>query len=489
MKWTEALPGTVSRRSFLGATAAAALAPLPSLAGRDMHLEIADYARSLGAPKLGRLRVLVPSGCDANLEPITTAFEAATGVPVDIIPVPTRDVPSMLLLNQMLGSNEYDVALPPTFDLPDLVKAGTIRSLDPFKAERDAYYDAEGLLYDEGDNIDGEVYGYQTDGDAYLMFYNSRFFGDRALSDAYADAFGAPLSPAADWETLDEQILFISGRGDGRKGALLARATGYVEWEWWVRIHAKGLWPLSPDLRPQVASDEGVAALEDMLRIAPALRPERGGLNALHLRWEDFEHGDTYATMSWGGSQKFHMRPGGPITNDLLHTKLPGGRGPNTPDSLPYFNWGWSYSVTNSTLDPELAHAFCLFAVSAEMSLRSVRQVEGFFDPFREEHYADPDIQSIYGKPFLKVHRLSMESAMPDFYVTERAAYISSLATWIGLALDGNTTPKEAMDRVADAWAAIGNSGDRALKLAQWQRLRAKYPPEIAKYLRDIEPA
>lgn len=490
MTGEDAMAGAVSRRTFVGGAMAAAAAPTSSLAmAKDTHLKIADHARGLPAPELGEIRVLIPSGSDANVAPIAKSFRELTGIPVRLIQAPVRDVAATLLLNQMLATNEYDIALPATYDLPDLAKAGAIRSLDPFRAARDAYYQEDGLLYSEGDRIDGQVYGYQTDGDAYIMFYNRRFFEDRALSDAYTNRFGVPFAPPGDWETLDDQILFISGQNDGRKGALLPRATGYVEWEWWLRLHAKGIWPLSPDLRPQIAGEEGVSVLEDMLRVSPALREERGGLNALFLIWEDYERGHTYATMSWGGSQKFHMRPGGPLANDIVHTRIPGGRGADTPDTLPYFNWGWNYTVTNSSKDPELAHAFCLFAVSEEMSRQAVRQVDGFFDPFREEHYADPTIQSIYGKPFLKVHRVTMENAMPDFYVTERAAYFSSLANWIGIALNGNTSPGEAMARVADAWDAIGNSGDTALKRAQWQRLRAKYPREIAERLRDLGPA
>ena len=482
--------GELTRRGVIGGGLAALSCPSITYARPSgAHTAIAEFARKLPPPREGRLRVLIPLGSEANLAPITRAFHEATDIPVEVKTTEVRDVASALILDKLLKENAYDVALPATFDLPDLARANAIQCLDGFSDTRDLYHEADGILYSEGDSVDGKSYGYQTDGDAYIMFYNRRFFEDQALSDAYARKFGSPLEPPADWDTLDRQIMFISSLGDGRKGAQFARVPGYVEWEWWLRLHAKGIWPLSPDLRPQIAGDEGVAALEDMIRIKSSLQPERGGLNSLFSRWEDYEKGDTYAAMSWGGSQKFHRRPGGPIANDLVHTLIPGGTGPDTPDALPYFNWGWSYSVTSETHDPELAHAFCLFAVSREMSLRAVRRGEGFFDPFRREHHDDDTIKQIYGKAFLKVHRLSMESAMPDFYLADRADYITPLSNWIGLALDGHATPRDAMANVAEAWDAVGQSGDTAARRAQWRRLRAKYPDAIARRLRDAAPA
>ncbi len=478
----------LTRRTCLAGMAAAGLGPTSGLAATDneLHHEIAEYARGLPAPNHGSLRILIPSGSGDNLAPVISAFTKLTGIPVRLEEVQVRDVATALLLDKLLDEAKYDVALPATFDVPDLVAGDAIQSLDMFDAARAAYRDEHDLLYSEGDSFDGKIYGYQTDGDVYMMFYNRRFFKDKKLTGSYEDRFGEAFTQPTDWATLDRQILHISGLGDGRKGALFSRATGYVEWEWWLRFHARGVWPMSPSLSAQFSGEDGVAVLEDMMRIGPAIAAERGGLNGLVLRWEDFENGSIYSTLSWGGSQKFHMRPGGPIANDLVHGLIPGGSGPQTPDALPYFNWGWSYSVPSGTRDAELAHAFCLFAVTPEMSLRAVRRGEGFFDPFRAEHYEDRVVQEIYSKPFLKTHRISMERAMPDFYLADRAAYFDSLSNWIGLALNDHLSPKEAMRHVADEWNFISESGDKDRKVRQWQALRAKYPVDIADYLRDL---
>lgn len=79
---------------------------------------------------------------------------------------------------------------------------------------------------------------------------------------------------------------------------------GYVAWEWWVRFHAKGLWPFSAQMEPQIASDAGVEALEEMIRATEHLCPETSQLG-LFANWERYSRGDIYCNIGWGGSQKY----------------------------------------------------------------------------------------------------------------------------------------------------------------------------------------
>lgn len=120
------------------------------------------------------------------------------------------------------------------------------------------------------------------------------------------------------------------------------------------------------------------------------------------------------------------------------------------------------------------------------MSTRAVRQVDGFFDPFRPEHYDDPGIIEAYSEPFLKVHRAALAGAIPDFYIKQQSEYFSTLAEGLDQALHGEEKPQAALTRVAQNWELTTSHTGRAGQVAQWRRVRAQYPPAVRAVLRDV---
>ena len=120
------------------------------------------------------------------------------------------------------------------------------------------------------------------------------------------------------------------------------------------------------------------------------------------------------------------------------------------------------------------------------MSTLAVRQDDGFFDPFRPEHYQDSGIKAAYSEEFLEVHRSSMEAAIPDLYLKDQVEYFRVLNEWLFRALAGDVAPQTALDRVAQRWNLIANRSDRAVQSERWARLREKYPVAIRNVLRDL---
>ena len=134
----------------------------------------------------------------------------------------------------------------------------------------------------------------------------------------------------------------------------------------------------------------------------------------------------------------------------------------------------------------DLALAFAAFATSPDMSTLAVRQQDGFFDPFRAEHYSDPGIVDAYSAEFLQVHQESMQTAIPDLYLARQGDYFLSLSKWIARALDGSTTPEVALARVEQQWNIITTEVGRDKQIGRWQALRSKYPVQARRLLRDI---
>jgi multiple sugar transport system substrate-binding protein len=431
------------------------------------------------------LNVLIPFGSRANMTPLVAAFKQATNISVNLIEVETNGINAELMLDTMLDRREYDVALPATFGLSDLVLANAILPLDQFarQYEPDGFRDS--VLFGAGDYFEGSTFGFQTDGDAYLMFYNNELLENSELIKSYQDKFGLALTAPRTWSDLDRQMAFFHSPDDGRYGGALLRTPQYSVWEWWLRLHAKGVWPLSPEMTPQIDGDAGVEALDDMIATT---QYQVHGLDTVGLfeNWERYGQGDIYASIGWGGTQKYLNGPNSNVQGKMTFGLAPGGQFGDQTIPIPYFNWGWSYVVSSASPVPELAYLFCLFASSPTMSTRAVRQVDGFFDPFRPEHYSDPGVIEAYSEPFLKVHHQALNEAIPDFYLKKQSEYFIALGIGLDSALRGEIPPKAALNKVAQNWDLITNHTGRSGQISQWKRLRAQYPTAVCNVLRDI---
>lgn len=476
-----------TRRSVLGTGVAGAvsMAALPSWATPNHQRYIRQEVARVTGGKPALLRILLPEGSRANADPVIAEFVAQTGVNVAVREVAVDEVNLQLSLDTMAGVDDYDLAIPATFGIPDLVQDNAIRPITDFVNQHEDGNFRDSMLFRTGDSFDGEVYGFQTDGDAYVMFYLADWLDDPEEGKKYADQYGMPLTKAETWAEFDRQVAWFNRPDEGKFGGLLFRTSGYVAWEWWVRFHANGTWPLSSDLTPQVYSDSGMNALESLIRLTEHLAPDTAHAG-LFENWKRYEQGDIFANIGWGGSQKYFNAPQSPIRGKLRYGATPGGIVDGVNLKTPYFNWGWNYVVTATSPEPELAYLFALFAASPEMSALSVRQADGFFDPHRTEHYSDQSIIEAYSEEFLAVHHHSMTNAIPDLYLARQGQYFLALSDWISRALVGQVTPEEALRRIEQEWNIISHEVGYVQQTERWRALRAKYPAQVRGLLRDL---
>lgn len=444
----------------------------------------ADQARSLATTSPGALTLLIPLGSRKNIEPIARDFKQLTGVAIHIREAEVREIGTTLLVNKLQGKKRFDIALPATYEIPDLVAADALIPLDDLEGFQSAQAHYPSALYTNGDSFDGKAYGHQTDGDVYLMICNEGILSNPEVAERYADQHGAALVPPKSWQEFDRQIRFVHERLE-QPGAIMFRGNGGVEWEFWLRLHAKGIWPLNANFDPQIDSEQGIEVLEDMIETDEFVVDASGDRN-FGAVWQDFQSSGAYATFGWGGTQKIFREASKGRADRYRFAPIPGGEEPGTPEALSYFNWGWSYTVVSGTDVPELALSFVNFAITPEMSSLAVRESGGFFDPFRPEHYEDPDIRDIYGPAFLAVHKNALMNAIPDFYIADRGAYFESLGAWLELALQRGIKPETALKNAADHWRLLGDEAERGNQAKRWQQLRSKYPHQVSSRLRDL---
>lgn len=477
--------GLGNRRDFLATLFAFSASPALSKNATAVHLDAAQKARKLAAGKDLTLNLLVPFGTGNSIDVVTDKFCKLTGIKVKKTESSIDQINADLTLDHISQSNRYDIALPATFGIMELVQSNAIRSVKEFKSR----HKMEGDMGTIGSNSSSffglSEYGYQADGDAYLMFYNNDMLHNSEDRKTYQDRYGENLEAAKTWSELDRQMAFFHRPDEDQAGGLLFRTPDYAVWEWWMRFHAKGYWPLASDLTPQIHQDAGVSVIEDMIRSSENLDPDTANLD-IFQNWSRFSEGQTYCNLGWGGSQKFFQSKTSSVRGKLSYATAPGGVIDGDVIRTPYFNWGWTWVVTTSSTVPEIAFLFNQFISSPEMSTLAIQQTDGFFDPFRAEHYSDKTIQQTYSPAFLDVHRDSMEGAIPDLYLFRQGEYFRTLANWLHAALTHDVTPQRALLAAAQKWEAITASVGHEQQERRWARLRESYPLNVRSKLRDF---
>jgi multiple sugar transport system substrate-binding protein len=482
-------PG-VDRRTLLGTAAGglAAFALSPALLrsrafaqGTDLA-GVADYAaaeaKKLANGRQVTLRILQPSGSLGNVKPVADVFTEKSGIKVEYVEVPMGEINQKVLLEAVSKSGGFDIALPATFGVPDLAESGILVNLDDYATKHAPADYNKDMLYTIGDYYKGSLYGYQTDGDTYLMFYNKPWLDNPNEQKGFADKNGYELKVPDTWEELDAQLAWFHRPDKGMYGGALFRTQYFIAWEWWGRFHAKGFFPLADDLTPQINNPAGVAALEELVAASQYLYPG-ARTNGLFENFEAYGEGDKFANIGWGGTQKFLNSDKSKIKGKLAFGSMPGGKVNGNLLRTPYFNWGWNYVVSSVSPEPEIAYLFTLFACSPEMSTIAVRDPAGYFDPFRGVHYEDPEIIKVYTPEFLAAHKQSMINSIPDLYLKGQGEYFDELRVNIAAADAGTKTAQQALDDTARAWERITRRMGQRSQQVQWLFLKSIYPPDI----------
>lgn len=428
-----------------------------------------DKVKRLKKKQNIKLTLLYPEGSLPNIRPVVRIFAKQTGIEISLMEVSLDNINTKMLLSATQKTSDYDIALPATYGLPDLVEAGALYDLTTFAKKYESQVDYQPSLYDLGDTYKGKKYGYQADGDAYVMFYNKNWLEDKNEQQRFYQQYHRALSVPKTWEELDTLMEFFHRPKEGKYGGNLFRIPKYMVWEWWMRFHEAGAYPVNDNMQPNIANKAGVKALEGLIRASQFQSPWARS-NGLFANWKEFAKGNSFVNIGWGGSQKYFHKKESKIKDQIIHAPTPG---------VSYFNWGWDYVVSKYSKHPEIAYLFILFASTSDISTLSVRE-DGFFDPFREEHYHDPIIEKAYGTSFLDAHKQAITSVIPDFYIEAHWRYIQALQEAIVSALEGYVTPQEALDYAARQWEIITQEVGRESQAAQWKRLKQKYPPSFS---------
>lgn len=466
---------TMIPTAYLNASSSPKNATFPA---DELTLNIIEQVKNLTKNRNITLSILQPEGSLGNVKPTGELFYKFTGVKIKYIEASLDEINSKIMAQAFSNNTYFDIALPATFGVPDLAEANVILDLTEFAHKYQPYGYNSSMLYSIGDQYKGKFYGYQTDGDTYVMFYNKSWLDKPDEITKFKQRYGYDLNIPKTWQQLDQMMEFFHRPEDNMYGGALFRNKDYIAWEWWTRFHAKGYFPFNDKLVPQINSQAGINALTELINASQHLYTGAQS-NGLFENWEDFSQGNIFCNIGWGGTQKYLNKTNSNIRNNLAFGPTPGGIVADKLLHVPYFNWGWNYTVSNYSQEKEIAYLYTLFACSPEMSTLAVQFPDGYFDPFRKEHYQDEKIIQTYSNEFLATHNFSMQNSIPDLYLTGHGDYWDALKNNLDLANGRKLTPELALNTTAKIWNQISMRHGIDNQLEQWQYLKSLYPENI----------
>jgi multiple sugar transport system substrate-binding protein len=465
--------GRMSRRSFLsrltafGVTAAVAnalsLSPLGAVAAwaamngpEERAWELAKAAAAKATKKT--LTVLIPTGSIGNMTPYVDKWKNELGITLEFIEEPDEVVHTKGMQEAVAKTGRYDVMMPTAMSYPDWIDSGVIYDLTEWteKHQPDLFDKEWGVVFPASHHAqlyNGRVAGLLCDGDQITLLCRGDHLKDAAKAKAFEDKLGYKLAVPKTWKEYYNLAKFMHDPGKGFAGSLEYRSPYYVKWMFMQRLVSKGRLYFDQEMNPTFNSEEGVAALEDMLAMNPFLHPD-----AFSFTWSSnynaFGRGEGFMNIVWPSGFKYSMNPTtGPATaGKIAATVMPADT--LKDGSLLYaglFCWGYGYAVSRYSANPELSYAYAQWMTSPTISADAIPYLGGYSDPYRVNHMLKPTQRLVdtYTTEYLKTLYDNMVNTVPDFCLPGGFEYQDALDKQVHACMIGEKKPKQALDEAA----------------------------------------
>ena len=471
--------GKIDRRKFLkqmsilGVSAvvanAVSLSPLgakkafAAMSGSEERAwELAKAAAAKAEKKT--LTLLIPTGSIGNMTPYVDKWKNELGITLEFIEEPDEVVHTKGMQEAVAKTGRYDVMMPTAMSYPDWIDSGVIYDLTDWteKHQPDLFNEEWGVVFPASHHAqlyNGRVAGLLNDGDQITLLCRKDYLEDPAKMKAFEDKYGYALAVPKTWKEYFNLAQFMHDPGNGFYGSLEYRSPYYVKWMFMQRLISKGRLYFDGDMNPTFNSDEGVAALEDMLAMNEYLHPD-----AFSFTWSSnynaFGRGEGFMNIVWPSGFKYSKAPstGPATTGKIAATVMPADTLPD--GSLLYagmFCWGYGYAVSKYSANPELAYAYAQWMTSPTISADAIPYLGGYSDPYRINHMKQPTKRLVetYTEPYLETLYNNMVNTVPDFCLPGGFEYQDALDKEVHACMIGDKKPKEALDAAAHKFERI----------------------------------
>ena len=423
----------ISRRSLLAAAAAVAgagalqLSPLlrsGAFAGQSLNLTIIKPHAIAG-------------------EVLKKLFQEQAGVTLNFTVIPYDQVHAQATLDVQSGANRFDVHDYWYTSIGALVDDKVVVDVtDLIERDKDKINPGDfiGSIYDAYTLVNGRRYGLPYDGDSHVLFYNTEILKRHGLE--------AP----ATWDAYYQAVKTITEKekGNGIYGtALLGFKVPVIIVSSFANRLAGFGGRFLKDGRPDLLSEEAVAAAEELVRVAPYALPTPSE-TAFDQALPAFLSGKVAFLEFW---TDLGVRAQDPQNSKIVDkwdvSQLPVGGKNKTPTAALDAGFGWAIS-TGST-KKELAWEFVRWASSSQVGTTLLTTPNSGIDPIRRSNLDNPDYKA-FAPRVQRAASAAFGNALPWPNVAQTPKLLDALTEQLALILAGQVKPKAGLEAAQRAW-------------------------------------
>jgi multiple sugar transport system substrate-binding protein len=440
----------ITRRGFLADSAKASA--LLALGGSSVgSLLSACGTSSSSSSEATTLAVEIDSGQNANpFMWFANDMQSAVGVSPKIIGLPFVGQYEKIVSEMITRSNVYDVLAFPPFFLGDFVAKGFLHKLTDFGNESDFKLDDVLPVYrDVYLKRNGTLYAANYDGDQLQIAYRKDMF----------DKAGITKAPT----TWDEFVATAQAlhKPPTQYGNAFYGQRGFC-YGWFINIFAAngGKW-FSSDMKPGIAGDEGVRALETMIKLKQYAPPNILQIGYPELN-EAYLNGSTAMVIQWNDLAL--------KAEDSTKSKSVGMNGYAPSPVRNYMPYSRIMAISAYTSNPHNSYKLIQYMNRSEVSIKDVYDPNCGEDPFRTSHFDVSAVKDHAGKPsmssdaassYVKANKDGLAIGYPELSIPGAPRYIDILDLKVNEALSGSSTAAQALKSASDEWDSITTALDK----------------------------
>ncbi|WP_417280196.1 extracellular solute-binding protein [Celeribacter sp.] len=378
---------------------------------------------------------------------VAAAFEAETGVKVEIVPVPLDQIQQQLTLDLQSGAKRFDAFDYWYISKGSLVETGVLEDItDRIEADADEIMpeDFIATVYDPYSLYNDRRYALPFDGDTHALFYNTEIFERNGLT------------PPKTWDeviTTSEAITKAESANGIYGMALMGiRAPLQNISVFANRLANYGGEFLDADGRPALDSDAALMAAQNLVATVPSALPtpaETGFDQALTA----FVGGRAAMTEGWIDLGAYSEdNETSKIAGKWDVVQLPVG-GSQTESRAP-LNAGWALGIAAYGSKKDLAWEFIKLASSAQMHLDLLTTTGSGIDPTRISALTSPEYEAFNARS-QRAASASLNGAMAWPTGPQAPRMLESLSEQLAIMISGESTPEKAMELAQKSWERL----------------------------------
>jgi multiple sugar transport system substrate-binding protein len=439
----------ITRRNFLADSAKASA--LLALGGSSVGSLLSACGTTSSSSEASTLAVEIDAGQNANpFMWFANAMQSAVGVSPKIIGLPFVGQYEKIVSEMITRSNVYDVLVFPPFFLGDFVAKGFVHKLTDFGNESDFKLDDVLPVYrDVYLKRNGNLYAAAYDGDQLQIAYRKDMF----------DKAGITKAPT----TWDEYVATAQAlhKPPTQYGNAFYGQRGFC-YAWFINIFAAngGKW-FSADMKPGIAGDEGVKALQTMIKLKQYAPPNILQIGYPELN-EAYLNGSTAMVIQWNDLAL--------KAEDSSKSKSVGMNGYAPSPVRNYMPYSRIAAISAFSSNPHNSYKMIQYMTRTEVSIKYVYDPNCGEDPTRASHFDVSAVKDHTGKPsmspdaatsYVNANKAGLAIGYPELSIPGAPRYLDILDLKVNEALAGSSTPAQALKATADEWNSITTALDQ----------------------------